>query len=175
MKVVGSFIPVIVDGDVEKDACGKYGVQGYPTVKFLNAKGDELAGFLGAEPTGSVIGQAEKALKDNGPIKISKEYKKLLEARGKLEKALGAKKYTDALTQIEAIEKFDHKGLDFEFAQAHKAEIASIAEKRFAEAEEEAEKNKSKAKTSFERIQKEFKGLEIAEKAAARAKELAGA
>ncbi len=48
----GKFICVKVDADKSSELAGKYGVRGYPTIIFLNSKGDvveKVVGYVDAE------------------------------------------------------------------------------------------------------------------------------
>ncbi|GEM_PF-1949044 len=42
VKALSGFTPVLVDGDVDKDACEKFGAEGYPALRFLDAEGTLL-------------------------------------------------------------------------------------------------------------------------------------
>ena len=42
VKLAQKFVPILVDGDVEKDLCAKYEVKGYPQTVFADARGKVL-------------------------------------------------------------------------------------------------------------------------------------
>jgi thiol-disulfide isomerase/thioredoxin len=58
-----NFVLVIVDGDTEKDAVTKLGVEGFPHVIFTSSAGDTLEEQRGYAPTKEFRAVAEKALK----------------------------------------------------------------------------------------------------------------
>ncbi len=58
VKASEALIRVKVDGDKYKDAMQKYGIQGYPTIKFFDPDGNEV-GQLGARDPASVKNKLE--------------------------------------------------------------------------------------------------------------------
>ena len=164
-KSLQLYIPVIVDGDVEKDAMSKYGVRGYPTVKFVSSKGEEHAGFSGVSSGGAVIAKGNGALKAMGPIRLTKAFKKLLKARAGLDKAMAKKKTKGIIKAILDIEKIKHKGADLEFAVKEKNRLIAKATKQVDEAKGLMESRPKKAKNILKRVSKDYAGLEIAAEA----------
>ena len=50
VRELDAFVPVLVDCDVEKDVAQRFGVHGFPTVRFVNAENEELAAMNGYAP-----------------------------------------------------------------------------------------------------------------------------
>lgn len=168
VKEMANVVPVIVDGDMEQSTMEKYGVRGFPTVKFMNSKG-EVISELEQRTAASVIAGAQNVVKKSAPIRPSKGYVPVYKARVKLEKALAKNKTTDVLEAIEAVEKAckeaNHLGSDFEFAQAERAKVNECAAHKLDEAKTLRESDAAKAKTALEKVVKEFPGTPAAEEA----------
>ncbi len=156
-------IPVIVDGDVEKEAMGKYGVRGYPTIKFVSASG-EAFGDLRDRSAAGVIAQAKGAVEKIKP-RFTKKYTKILKAMMKMDKALAKKNYKNALKAISAVEMTGHKGSDYKRALGEKSKIQGMAKEQIAEAKKLMESSPTKAKSILKKVQKNFVGLPEADEA----------
>lgn len=57
------FVPVLVDGDLERQVLKKYKIAAYPTVKFVNRDGKVLSEFRGAAKSQKVLIRGNKALR----------------------------------------------------------------------------------------------------------------
>ena len=163
------YIPVLIDGDVEKSTMKKYRVRGYPTLKFADSKG-EVHGQMGQKTVSGLIAASKSAIKNMGRPRLSKEYITVLKSRNKLERSLKKNNYRNALKAIKAIEEIGHKGVDLDKALREKMNIEKIALKRFEEAKQVMESKPKKAKSLLRKVSKDFGGLQIADEA----KQLAG-
>ncbi len=174
VQALEDFVPVLVDGDVEKDVCGKFGVNGYPNTRFLDASGKELGAVGGYVPTAEFLKQVQAARAKLGKeIKLTPAYAKLLKSRQAMDKALQKKDYAAALGAIQAIEKAKHEGPESRAAAKARGEITAIAQEALGKAEALAKDGKTKeALEAFQKAAKDFKGLPEGPKAAQRATEL---
>lgn len=163
--VMNSFVPVLVDGDTEKEIVGKFSVNGYPHVKFVDTTEKSHGQIEGFVATNEALGKVQAAAKAAPQQRPSKDYKKIYAASQDLAKAMAKQKYTDALKAIQELEKAPHKGLDLLRAQVAKAEIVKIAQKELDEAKALIESKPDKAKSELMKISKTYAGLEIAEEA----------
>lgn len=165
LKELENWVPVLVDGDVEKAVMEKFGVSGFPTVKFFSASEKPL-GEMGDRSPGGIIAKLQAGAKSLGKIQLTKAYSKLKKARASLDKALAKKgNYKAALAEIAEIEKIGHQGVDFQFAMKERAKIAEIAAKELEEAKGFIESNPAKAKTALAKIKKDFEGIPASEEA----------
>jgi thioredoxin-like negative regulator of GroEL len=160
-----SFVPILVDGDTEKDVTSRMGIQGFPNVRFLTLDEKKHGEVRGAVPTATFLKQVDAALASIGPIRLTKTYKKLLKSMSKLKKALSKDKFKDALKAIKAVEKIGHEGPDLEAARAAKTGIAAKGEEALAEAKAMLESDPKKGASLLKKIQKDFKGLDVAKMA----------
>lgn len=163
-KSLQLFVPVIVDGDVEKKVMDKFGVRGFPTVKFVTADEQEHGTLRDRSPRG-VMAIADQTLKTVGPIKLTKAFRNLMKSDAKLDKAIAKKKNKDAIKAINEIEEIGHKGVVFDKAMKEKKRITEVAEKQLAEAKGLMDESPGRAKTKLKKIARDFKGLEIADEA----------
>lgn len=157
------YIPVLVDGDTEKDVLQKFGVGGFPTLKFMDSKGT-VTGQMGQRSADALIRSAEAAAKKAGS-RFSKAYMTLVKADAKLQKAMAKEKYKDALKAIKSIEGVGREGSHSMKAAKIKTEIEETAQKRFEEAKSLIESKPGKAKGQLKKISKEFAGLDVAAEA----------
>ncbi len=173
IAAVSDFIPVIVDGDVEKDVCTKFGVNGYPNVRFLSSEEKvlgEVGGYVPAKEFLASIKAARAKLKECKP---SEAYAKLLKARKDLDRAMEKKNYATALAAVKAIEKVGHKGAESQAAAKAKEEITALAKAALEQAEAlVSEGKKAEAQQAFEKAAQAFKGLPEAEEALKRTEAL---
>lgn len=56
------FVWVQVNGDMRRDLVRKYGVDGFPTILFLNARGQEIHRVVGFEPAAKFLNDMQTAL-----------------------------------------------------------------------------------------------------------------
>ena len=165
VKDLELFVPILIDGDDpnEKKVMARYGVRGYPTLKFANAKGD-VVGEMGQRTAAGLSASAKSAF-DSAKVRLTKPFKKIMIARQKLTKAVAKGKHRDALKAIKDIEKVGHKGADLEIAKAEKKKIETLAKKQFDEAKAMVESKPAKAKRELKKIAKDFVGLPLADEA----------
>lgn len=163
------YIPVFVDGDTEKEALSKYGVQGFPTLKFMDSQGTVTGEMRGRSPAG-LISASKAAVDSIGRLQLTKPYMTLLKETAKLNKAVAKKKYKDALKAIAKIEGLGHDGSGVKAAMQEKAKIQEVAQTRFDEAKSHLEGKPKKAKKLLKKLSKDFAGLELADEAAELAK-----
>ena len=64
VKALDGFTCVIVDGDVEKDICQKYGVRGFPNVRFVTTDDKELGVVGGYKPTAEFLAVVKSAIEN---------------------------------------------------------------------------------------------------------------
>ncbi|MCA8961232.1 MAG: thioredoxin family protein [Planctomycetes bacterium] len=159
-----SFVPVIVDGDTEKATCQKYGVSGYPNIKFVTSDDKRHAEVAGYVDTKSFLAKVADAKKSIGEVKFDPKYVRYLSTSAK--KLHKEKKYHDALLTILEIQ---NSGAD-EKTVGQAAKLKEKIEKTATEALEKAkrvrENDPAAARKLFETIKKEFFGLEAAKEAA---------
>jgi thioredoxin-related protein len=167
------FVPVLVDGDKEGKWVAKYKIQGYPNIRFLNARGEVVESVSGYVATDEFRKTIASAVQKVGEVKYTSDYQKIAEASAKLAGALQQKQYADALTAIGDIEKANHQGPDLTRARKARSEIEGLATKGFAEAEALVKSDPQKAAELFGKVESDFKGLEIAKKAGAQSRKLA--
>jgi hypothetical protein len=174
VKALEDFVPVIVDGDVEKAACGKFQVSGFPDLHFLDASGKELGAVGGYVPTAEFLKEVQAARAKLGKeIKLTPAYAKLLKSRQAMDKALQKKDYAAALGAIQAIGKAKHEGPESRAAAKAREEITALAKESLEKAEALATDGKTKdALTAFQKTAKDFKGLPEGDEAAKRADEI---
>ena len=159
------FVPVLVDGDEERNALGSYSVRGFPTVKFLNSQGREIKDAGYARQANVFIALVEATAKEIGKPKLHKDYVTFVKESAKLEKAMAKKRYKNAIKAIKAIEVVGREGKIPTAAAAEKAKLVEIAQTQMEEAKALIEETPKRARTKLKKISKEFAGLEIAEEA----------
>ena len=184
IKALSGFTPILVDGDVEKDVCKKYGVKGYPGTVFADAKG-ESAGptIVGAVPVKDFLSKAQDFAKKIKPGKPSKDYATLMAAGKALETAQAKNKIADALAAIAKIEKVNHPGKVLDDALAARKTLLEAGQMRFDAAKAAADgdgkdgdgkdgADKDGAVKELKKIATEYKGTDLGTDAAALVKEL---
>lgn len=172
VKELQLYVPVIVDGDTEKETAQKYGVQGFPHIVFETLAGKKLGTVGGYVPTAEFLGKVRGATKAAGPVKFTKAYVKLMKASAALKTAMEKEDYPKALEAIEDIEGVKHSGSDLTAALAEKARIEGVATERLEAARKQMDTDAPEAKTQLRAITREFKGLPAAEQAKELLKEL---
>ena len=129
LKAASEFVPILIDGDVDKGFGKQWNASGYPHVIFASAKGKELGRVLGYVPAPQFLSQIQGALKKNGRVRLTK-------AARALEKA-------DAdLSAVVAIEKIGHEGAALARAREARAAAENEAARRLALARELIEEGK---------------------------------
>lgn len=175
VKALSGFTPILVDGDVEKDICKKYGVSGYPNTLFADAKG-EAAGpaIVGAVPTEDFLKKAQDFAKKVKPGKPSKDYATLTTAKADLDAALPKKKVAEALAAIAKIEKVNRAGPILDAAVAAKKTLLEDGQKRLdaAKTSAAAADGKDAALKELKKLAADYKGTDIGNEAAKLVKEL---
>ncbi len=174
VKALEDFVPVIVDGDVDKDACGKFGVNGYPDTRFLDASGKELGTVGGYVEAAEFLKEVQAArAKLPKALPLTPAYAKLLKSRQAMDKALQKKDYAAAMGDIQAIEKAKHEGPESRAAVKAREQIEAAAKEALEGAETLATDGKMKeALTAFQKAAKDFKALPEGQKASQRAAEI---
>ena len=168
VKLAEKFVPVIVDGDVDKEVCGKFGVNGFPHTVFLDTKGKVAGQVGGAVSADRFLASMEAAVKKIGPVKLRKEAKDLEDAGKALEKARDKKDWKGTVKAVLAIEKINHEGAILEAARTAKKEASAEAGVRLDEAKRlDGAGKKEEARRILLKVSSDFEGLE--EAAAAKA------
>ena len=161
------FVPVLVDGDTEKDVCTKFSVSGYPHIKFVTAGDEKVHGTIrGAAPDSDVSKQIDGALQSIGPIRLSKAYSKLLKAQRALKKAQEKGDPKKVLRAVADIEKIGHEGPELDAALAAKAALVTKATAELEAAQALLESDAKAGQAALKKIKSTYKGLEVAEQAA---------
>ena len=158
------YIPVLIDGDVEEKVIKKFGVGGYPTVKFTNSRG-EVQAQMRDRSARSLIAASKSAVKSMGGLRLTRPYQKLLQASSKLDRFMAKKRYRNALKAISDIEGVGHRGMHLERAHQEKEKIFEVAKERFDQAQTLLRSNPKKAKALLRKLSKEFSGLDVATEA----------
>ena len=173
VKQAEKFVAILVDGDVEKSLCAKYGANGFPHTVFVDSKGKVLGEVGGYVETNIFLGRIEAAAKKAGPARPKKEAKDLEEAGKALAKAREKKEWKAVLRAVVAIEKIKHEGEILDAATEARKEAVAEARKRVDEAKDliKADK-KEEARKILQKVASEFDGLDEAKEAKDLAKEL---
>ncbi|HTQ10589.1 MAG TPA: thioredoxin family protein [Fimbriimonadaceae bacterium] len=64
IKFAGQVVPLKIDCDAQGAVAEKYGIQGTPTIMFLDANGKVIGSFLGFRPPKDFIDESKKVLKN---------------------------------------------------------------------------------------------------------------
>ena len=173
IKALSSFTPIIVDGDVEKEVCKKYGANGYPHTVFADAKGVSVKEVGGYVETPVFLKAIQDAAKKVKPGKPSKEFVTLTAAKADLDAALPKKQTAAALAAIAKIEKVNRPGAILDAALAAKKQLLEDGAKRLdaAKAAVKADK-KDDALKDLKKLAQEYKGSDVGTEAAKLVKEL---
>lgn len=173
VKLAAKFVPVLVDGDVDKEFGTKYGVSGFPNTVFADPKGKKISFVAGAVDTKAFLAEVKAALKKVGPVALKKAAKDLEDAAQDLEKAREKKEWRPILKAVAAIEKIGHEGQALEAARKAKADAAEEAGKRLEAAKAlKADGKVPEARSSLAKIASEFEGLDTAVEAKTLVKEI---
>lgn len=175
MKLASKFVPVLVDGDVDKELGTTYGARGYPHSIFADSKGKLVSKVVGAVPAEKFLDEMKSALKKIGPVQVKKQVKELEEAAAALAKAREKSDWKAVLKAAATIEKIDHEGPALEAARKAKSDAVDEAKKRLDAAKELIKAGKpDEAKPALGKIVSTFEGLDAAVEAKNLLKELAG-
>jgi len=175
VKLAQKFVPVLVDGDVDKEFGKEYGVSGFPNTVFADPKGKKISFVVGAVPTNSFLDSLKSALKKVGPVQPKKAVKELEDAAAALAKAREKNDWKGALRAAAAIEKIKHEGPALEAARKAKADAGEESKKRLDAAKALIKDGKApEAKKELQKIASEFEGLDAAVEAKNLLKELEG-
>lgn len=173
VKLAGKFVPVLVDGDVDKGFGTEYGVSGFPNTVFADPKGKKISFVAGAVPTKEFLDLLKGALKKIGPVQVRKAVKELEDAAAALEKARQKSDWKATLRAVASIEKIKHEGPAMESARKAKTEAGEEAAKRLEAAKALVQEGKlPEARTALGKIASEFEGLDAAAAAKAMIKEM---
>jgi hypothetical protein len=174
IKALSNFTPIIVDGDVEKDVCKKFGAAGYPHTVFADAKGASVKVVGGYVETPVFLQAVQAAAKKAKPGAPSKDYATLTGAKLKLDVALSSKKtqIAPALAAIAEIEKVNRPGAILDAALAAKKQLLEDGQKRLDAAKASAKTDKDAALKELKALAKDYKGADIGAEAAKLVKEM---
>lgn len=163
VKLAEKFVPILVDADVEKDLCSKFGVNGFPQTVFVDLKGKQVGEVGGYVDTSVFLGRMEAAAKKLGPVKLKKAAKDLEDAGKALAKAREKKEWRATLKAVVVIEKIDHEGAVLDAAREARKEASAEARKRVDEGKDliKVEK-KEEARRVLLKVASEFEGLDEA-------------
>jgi len=163
VKLAEKFVPILVDGDVDKTFGTEFGVSGFPNTVFADPKGKKVSFVAGAVDTKEFLGVIKGALKKIGPVAPKKAVKELEEAAAALSKAREKGDWKAALKAAGAIEKIKHEGAAMEAARKAKADAAEEAGRRLEAARALLKDGKApEARTAAAKIASEFEGLDAA-------------
>lgn len=169
MKLAAKFVPVLVDGDVDKAFGTDYGVSGFPNTVFADPKGKKVSFVTGAVDTKTFLDDLKAALKKIGPVAPRKAVKELEDAAAALAKAREKGDWKAALRAVGTIEKIQHEGPAMEAARKAKEDAGAEAKKRLEGAKELQKDGKvPEARAALVKIAVDFEGID----ASAEAKEL---
>ena len=161
VKLAQKFVPVLVDGDVDKEFGTKYNAEGYPHTIFTDPKGKEISRTVGAVPVAEFLGDMKSALKKIGPVPPKKAAKDLEDAAADLAKAREKKDWRATVKSLKAIEKIDHEGPALDAARAARKEAEDEAKKRLTDAAALVAAGKdAEARAALSKIVSEFDGLD---------------
>ena len=163
MKFAEKFVPVLVDGDVDKELGAQYGASGYPHSIFTDPRGKLVSKVVGAVPTDRFLDEMKAALKKIGPVAPKKAAKDLQDAMGNLVQAQGKSDWKAVLRASAAIEKINHEGAELKAARAAKEAAKTEAGKRLDEGKKlRADGKRPEARTALGKVASEFEGLDAA-------------
>lgn len=163
VKLAGKFVAIIVDGDVDKDLCSKFGVKGYPQTVFVDTKGKVAGQVGGYVETSAFLSQMSAAVKKVGPVQVKKQAKDLEDAGKALAKAREKKEWKATVKQVLAIEKINHEGAILDAAREARKEAAAEARARIDEAKGlDTAGKKEEARKILLKVASDFEGLDEA-------------
>ena len=172
-EALKDFVPVLVDGDVEKDVTAKLGVSGFPDTKFIDAGGKtlgEVGGFVEPDAFLQSVKAARAKIKT---LALTPAYARILKARQDLDKSLEKKDWAKVLSSAEAVEKAGHEGPESRAAAKAREQARAAAKEALDAAEALASQGKTPdAVNAFDKAAAVFKGLPEAKQAADRMNEL---
>ena len=173
LKLAEKFVPVLVDGDVDKEFGSKFGVSGYPNSVFVDPKGKVVGRVEGYVPTEAFLDEMKGALKKIGNVAPKKAAKDLADAVAALGKAREKGDWRATLKQAAVIEKINHEGPGLEAARQARKDAAEEGAKRLAAAREQLQAGKSaEARAAAVKVSSDFDGTEPATEAKALLKEI---
>ena len=160
LKIVREFVPILVDGDVDKEFGSQFSASGYPHVVFVNSRGKELGRVRGYVPTAEFLAQATAALKKNGRIRLTKAAKALEKADADLTEARRKGDWRGVLRAVAAIEKIGHVGAVLERAADARTAADAEASSRIAAARALVEEGKAdEARKILSKVRSHFAAL----------------
>lgn len=161
VKLAAKFVPVLVDGDVDKAFGTEYGVSGFPNTVFADPKGKKISFVVGAVDTKAFLDEVKSALKKIGPVAPKKAVKELEDAAAALSKAREKGDWKATLKAAAAIEKIKHEGPAMEAARKAKTDAAEEAKKRVEAARALLKDGKTaEARAAAVKVMTEFEGTE---------------
>ena len=163
VKLAERFVPILVDADVEKDVCAKFGARAFPHVVFADAKDKVFGDVGGSVPAKEFLQGMESAAKKLGPPRLKKAAKELEDAGRALAKARDRKEWKAVLKASAAIVKIDHEGPILDAARAARKEASAEARRRMDEAIDLRKTGKpEEARKILQKVASEFEGLDEA-------------
>lgn len=173
VKLAEKFVPILVDGDVDKEFGREYGVSGFPNTVWADPRGKKVANVVGAVSTGEFFDKMKAAVKKIGPVNVKKQAKELDEAVEALAKAREKGDWRAALKQVAAIEKINHEGPGLEAARdAKKAAVEEGAKRLTAARDLQKEGKSADARTAATKVASDFAGTDPGNDAKTLLKEL---
>ena len=163
VKLAEKFVPILVDADVEKEICSKFGANSFPRTVFVDLKGNSVGEVRGAVDKGVFLGRIEAAIKKIGPVKPKKQAKDLEDAGKALAKAREKKEWKATVKQVLVIEKINHEGTILDAAREARKEAVAEARVRIDEAKRLATAGKTdEARKILLKVASDFEGLDEA-------------
>ena len=173
VKLAAKFVPILVDGDVDKAFGTEYGVSGFPNTVFADPKGKKVSVVEGAADAKAFLGEVKSALKKIGPVAPRKAVKELEDAAAALAKAQEKKDWRATLKSAAAIVKINHEGPALDAARKAKADAEEEAGRRLDAAKALRKDDKPvEARAAAVKIMTEFEGTPAAESAKELVKEI---
>ena len=173
MKLAAKFVPVLVDGDVDKSFGTEYGVAGFPNTVFADPKGKKISFVTGAVDTKAFLEEIKSALKKIGHVAPKKAAKDLEDAAAALAKAREKGDWRATIKAAAAIEKINHEGTALDAARKAKADASEEGKKRIEAARALLAEGKGpEARAAAVKVATEFEGTDEAAAAKTLVKEI---
>jgi hypothetical protein len=173
VKLASKFVPVLVDGDVDKEFGKEYGVSGFPNTVFADPKAKKVSFVTGAVDTKAFLEEMKSALKKIGPVAPRKAVKDLEDAAAALAKAREKGDWRATIKAAAAIEKINHEGPALDAARKAKTDASEEGKKRIEAARALLAEGKApEARAAAVKVATEFEGTDEAAAAKALVKEI---
>lgn len=178
---------IVVAVDAKKDpesarALDRYEMaEPHPYLRFVDPKGEAVGvqvGFVGdavpfpPQMESFFLKHLGAALRSMQPLRITPAYRKLRSADADLTKAMQRESHGKAVKAVLAIEKIGRAGAEMERAKLARTQLEKLAAVRMTAAEAKVEEDRALALRLFKKVATDFRGLQAADTARARVREL---